>query len=1030
MFRWQNVSFLWLGILLLIPVFTNCNCDESGVTGNLSEIVANPRTLSFDAEEGQQQTREVQITARTGQVLISNIKLVTGAPHYVIEKDSIPSLPLDLAEGKSFTLKITYTAPAGSAVQGVLRIEHDASKPEDGRIDINLLAQINEHHLVFIPEPVIFGEVQREKSRVMEVVGENRGRATLHIKDIKWDPASSKNFIFPDGMPQAPMEIKPGEKFSFKVEYKPGDVRLDQGQMAFVCDGNCAPAHPDTALRKDPYILRFQGMLAAPVIEVTPLQLDYGFVAAGSSKTLAFKISNRGSAPLKIAEISAKPGTSGAFVVPNLTNIEIQPNNSREVGIEFRPSVGSQHQGTVEIKSDDPNRPLVNVALLGKVSSADIEVSPKHLDFGRVPLSKTMSFTIANAGNQPLIVKSIEFAQGSSAEFSIDKANLSLPMTIAPNRFHSVNVTYAPQGTSGSAGKILVSSNDPDKPVVEVTLTAQGTSIPYCDLVARPISINFGLSIIGKTKVIPINWTNEGARDCTISKFEVGTNNSGFPPYAGPEVYSLPSPPPQCQGSKRNYVWTYTCNPPLEIKPGQSLKTDVGFHPMQEKVASPFGGANFDGWLDAHTNAALSRRRIPLTGIATPSCVEVVPDNLDFGLVTVNCSSRKEKLTLYNTCRQVLTVSKIGFSAAGANGFRIDQAQQTPFTVPVGGSSEIYLTFRATPPPQNASAILEIEHSIQQQSPISIPLVAQGTLTSEQTDTFKQALKQQIDILFVIDDSGSMSSHQKNIADNFRSFIQMAIQLTVDFQIGIVTTDVDGSGSPFGGGSKFPPGELRGSPKILDSHTPNLETIFQQNAKVGTSGSATEQGLESARIALSPPLITTGANKGFLRPDASLAIIAVSDEPDQSPQPVQFYINFFTNIKGVRNIDMFRFNAVIGYDPVTKAEQCPAGGQPTAISKGRYLAVAQASRGFVASICTTNWANTLSQLGAISFGLRKQFFLSRPADPTTIQVKVNGQSSPQGANGWTYDATDNSITFAQPPGPGSTIEVQYKAICF
>ena len=41
-----------------------------------------------------------------------------------------------------------------------------------------------------------------------------------------------------------------------------------------------------------------------------------------------------------------------------------------------------------------------------------------------------------------------------------------------------------------------------------------------------------------------------------------------------------------------------------------------------------------------------------------------------------------------------------------------------------------------------------------------------------------------------------------------------------------------------------------------------------------------------------------GYNMGFLRKDATLEIVFVSDEEDQSPADLSFYINFFKNIKG------------------------------------------------------------------------------------------------------------------------------------
>lgn len=995
----------------LVPFLTNCSCDPVDLGGK-TELEAVPKSLNYDASGGQKQVRVVVLKAVNGVVGIQKLNIAQGGAFYKILDP--PTLPKDLEPGTSISLQVEYNAPEGGAVQGLLVVNHDAALPVNGILEIRLLAKVNQPHLVLTPNPVFFDQVKKGEKNTIVVTGENRSDAILTIPKIEWDDQTKSNaFTFPDGMPKAPMTLQPNEKFTFKVEYSPNLVTGDRGRMTFGCQEKCV---------KDTYILDFEGALASPNIEVSPLKLDFGFVALGSSKTLSLKISNKGKAELEISNMATTAGTSGAFIVPPLTNLRIGAGETREFGVQFRPVNGSTHQGALEIKSNDPTRPLITIPLEGKLSAPDIEVAPTQINFGRVALSATRAITIANAGNQELIVSDIVMEQGTSAEFQVNKQTVTFPLKLSPNQFATVQIIYTPQNQGSDSGKAAVISNDPDEPRVIVTLTAEGSAVNECDLQPNPRQINFGLSVLGKTKVIPVDWSNQGSRDCQISRFDLNLQSS-FPPYTGPNPYILPSLPADCKVSAPG---RHDCNPAVVLKPGQTLKVDVGFQPLQEKQATPLTSPSFDGTLDVTTNGNPPKRTVTLTGLATKSCVEVVPDKLDFGLVTVNCSSRKEKITIFNTCPTHLNVTKIGFSAAGPNGFRIVSAQQVPFTIPSGQSADIELQYRATPPPQKSTAVLEIEHSVTQQSPLSVPMVAEGTTNSDQTDVFKQSTNPKIDILFVVDDSCSMGDDQQNLGRNFKSFIQLAKTFNVDFQLGITTTDVSGSGNPFGGG-KFAPGELRGSPKIMNNNTPNLETIFQQNVNVGTNGSATEAGLEAARLALSHPLITTGgANYGFLRADASLAVIAISDEPDQSPQPVQFYINFFMNIKGVRNVDMFRFSAVIGYDPVTKQNSCSSGGN-SASSSGRYLAVANATRGVAASICV-DWSNTLQQLGALSFGLRSQFFLSRPADPQTIQVKLDGNSVP--ATEWSYDANSNSIVFKTPPKAGATISVNYRAICF
>ncbi len=165
----------------------------------------------------------------------------------------------------------------------------------------------------------------------------------------------------------------------------------------------------------------------------------------------------------------------------------------------------------------------------------------------------------------------------------------------------------------------------------------------------------------------------------------------------------------------------------------------------------------------------------------------------------------------------------------------------------------------------------------------------------------------QTDILFVVDDSGSMAVEQTNIASNFSAFIQQLSSSPVrnDFQIGITTTSVDrnSAASPPGQVTFFATGPNQNLPypagalvrvdattgmqittgpgRILPASSPTLVNDFVQNVHVGTLGSGKEQPLRAARYALSEPLLS-GANAGFLRPGARLAVVFVTDDDDCS----------------------------------------------------------------------------------------------------------------------------------------------------
>jgi hypothetical protein len=172
------------------------------------------------------------------------------------------------------------------------------------------------------------------------------------------------------------------------------------------------------------------------------------------------------------------------------------------------------------------------------------------------------------------------------------------------------------------------------------------------------------------------------------------------------------------------------------------------------------------------------------------------------------------------------------------------------------------------------------------------------------------------DILFVIDDSGSMSEEQANLAANLGVFIDRLATLPIqdDYQIGVTTTDVDnfGGGTTFSPGHPYPAGALVaiaqdanglgipgsfiydtatypatngwGGNRILPKGSPTLIRDFKANVLVGTVGSGKEQPFRAAKMALTDRILD-GTNAGFLRPGAALAIIIASDEDDCSDSP-------------------------------------------------------------------------------------------------------------------------------------------------
>lgn len=307
-----------------------------------------------------------------------------------------------------------------------------------------------------------------------------------------------------------------------------------------------------------------------------------------------------------------------------------------------------------------------------------------------------------------------------------------------------------------------------------------------------------------------------------------------------------------------------------------------------------------------------------------------------------------------------------------------------------------------------------------------------------------------IDILWVIDNSGSMATSQQAVADNFQRFIERFQENGFDFQIAVTTSDaykdIFNAGltqSVYKNGSYVDKtGATVQAPIILKPDTPDLDKAFIANILRGTSGSGDERVFQSMMAALSNQ---ANIDLGFPRKDAFLSVILVSDEDDfswdgsgsidnQYNNPGlhtpglydQFLMTLTESTAGNRR---YNVNSIAILDsPTMTGAQCRdalgAGARKIGV---RYQALSEMNQGILGSVCE-DFATTLATISNKIIELSTQFYLDRVPNPGSLRVFVNGIEVPQDAvNGFVYNQTSNSISFfgTAVPSAGAAITVSY-----
>ena len=322
-------------------------------------------------------------------------------------------------------------------------------------------------------------------------------------------------------------------------------------------------------------------------------------------------------------------------------------------------------------------------------------------------------------------------------------------------------------------------------------------------------------------------------------------------------------------------------------------------------------------------------------------------------------------------------------------------------------TKEVYLTFSIVP---NS---LSLQYQTIISSINNTDNIKPNNLTIlNQKESFEvNATNQQksADFLFVIDDSGSMSSYQNAVSQASQDFANAISNAGINFRAGIITTGDDINTMSSYGASK-----VLNSVGLIENNI----TLFKEKIVVGTSGSGTETGIYNAEQALQS--VALGDSKdgvitslGMPKPKTPLSVIILSDEMSQYSSRAGYSATFDVT----DNLFVKR-----GYTVYSIVNSYVA-------DYSQYDDLARQTGGLVADIGNTSNYNTImnaiaqSSVGNTGYKLKNSAVIE-----STIYVTVDGVEVPHSnQNGWRYVASSNSIIFygTSIPKLGQKIVIDY-----
>ena len=900
----------------------------------------------------------------------------------------VQGLPVVLGPGQQTRLAVRYHPPALGTHERALHLETDAPAAPAASLALHGhavrgLATLSGDSFDF--GDVVVGEVRSQTFSLSN----NDGHALTSVRielPLGGDPTA---FVV---KPPGESPLKPEQSMVVTIDFRPSRL----GDFEAV-----VPVTPCPTCEARSVVLSGRGVTR--LLDVQPDAIDFGETLLGADATHSISLTNLSRAPLTVLA-PAGAGAEFAVAIDGATfPMTLAPGQTLTGVVHYRPRNLGDQAAAVSVGASDgaPG----SLALHGVGIGAVLQATPKSVQVGATAIGTARGATVqlTNVGLDPHQVAPLRVGsvtlQSDDPAWSLETAS---PLDVGePGGSASVNFSFRPTQAGMSKAVLVIDSNDGLHPRIQVPLVALGRLLAPCTLTVQPgATLDFGPTPLFAPTVQGFELTNTTADDCIVGDPVLSSADQAFR-WPGGVVPSGRTLPPGGRMSIRAE---------LVAQAAQQYTGSISFYV---------------------SNAAAPSMTVGLRGRGDNGCFFVSPGTVDFGASTLGCGAGVQSAYAVNHCAYSVTVTQVATSGAP-----FSAAQPVPFTVAPQSAAAIAVRYAPAAAGDDVGALLVTSSA----DPVALRVGLTGGTQAAATvlDQWDQSTPK-VDMLIVIDNSGSMAEEQHALAANLDHLWNRIALANADFHIAVTTTGMDpytagwsqcpGGASGGEGGRFFPVDNAR--PRLLTPQTPDVKNALFQNTNVGQCHWK-EQFTEPVVAALTDPLIhatkapgtplPNDGNAGFLRDDARLALLAVSDSDDDidvaSPPPVSYLIDKLRTIKHGA-LDLVSFAGIVATEPCNTVEAVGS----------RYMEISRQLNGQIFDICKLdNFGPMLD--GALSGLLQplSSFPLSaHPKDPAALAVTVNGVA----VSGWSYDAGANRLVFAagSVPAPGSHIAASYEPAC-
>jgi hypothetical protein len=385
--------------------------------------------------------------------------------------------------------------------------------------------------------------------------------------------------------------------------------------------------------------------------QLNPGSVNFGTVGVGKQSTQSIAVTNTGNTAISITQATV---SNPQFSLPGAAfPMSLGTGQSANLMVAVTPTAAGQITGTLTATGNSGASPVAVSLLANAVAPApQISLSSTNVQFGTVSdgSTGTSSLTVSNNGTADLTISLITL---SGAEFGV--SGIATPKTISAGQSATMSVTFQPTVAGAASGSLAITSNDPNTPTANVTLSGTGSSTATGQLKASPTSLSFGNVSVGSNATQTITLTNSG----TLAVQITGVAASGT-------------------GVTATGVTT-----PLTLDPAGTATLSVTF--------APTTAGSITGSVTVTSSASGSPMTIPLTGTGIQPSLTITPSSFAYGSVT-DGQTKSQSFTLTNSGAASLTITQL---AVGGAGYSIS-GLSTPTTLAAGASASFSAEFAPT----------------------------------------------------------------------------------------------------------------------------------------------------------------------------------------------------------------------------------------------------------------------------------------------------------------------------------------------